>query len=98
MLSGQPSVFFGPSLSSAELPHFEIRALAMIGAGLVKRHQGDPKAINKLSGLAVLIDGYRQNLTVKTLFALCKEAAGCPLYDEAIFLDIEEILAQRGNS
>jgi len=49
----------------------------MIGAGLLKRHKGDPKAINKLSGLAVAIDGYHYNITLKMLSKMCEEAAMC---------------------
>ena len=38
----------------------EIRALASIGAGLLMRHLGDPKAINKLARLAVSFDDFRK--------------------------------------
>ena len=70
----------------------------MLGAGLLKKHRGDPKAIGKLAGLAVPIDGYRYNLTIKTLASLSEEAAGSPLYDDdAVFLEIENILTQRTN-
>lgn len=81
ILSGSRSVF-GRGITLEELPHFEIRALAMIGAGLLKRHKGDPKAINKLLGLAVAIDGYHFNITLKMLSKMCEEAAGSPLYDD----------------
>ena len=87
---------FASGLTPEELPHLEMRALAMLGAGLLKRHRGDPQAIKKLAGLAVAIDGYRYNLTLKTLVALCEEVAGSPLYDDAAdLLEIEKILAQR---
>lgn len=87
--------FNGRSYGSVKikLPHFEMRALAMLGAGLLKRHKGDPKAISKLEGLAVPIDGYRYNLTLKTLASMCEEAAGSPLYDnDVVFLEIKKIL------
>lgn len=90
---------FGSGIMPEELPHFEMRALAMLGAGLLKKHRGDPKTFGKLEGLAVPIDGYRYNLTVKTLASLCEEAVGTPLdADDAVFLEIENILAQRENS
>lgn len=93
--SASRSVFFS-GLTTEELPHFEMRALAMIGAGLLKKHRGDPKAVSKLEGLAEPIDGSYYNQTLKTLASLCEEAAGSPLYDEeTLFLEIEKILAQR---
>lgn len=95
ILSGSRSVF-GSGITLEELPHFEIRALAMIGAGLLKRHKGDPKAVNKLSGLAVAIDGCHYNIALKILSKMCEEAAGSPLYDDSTgFLEIEKTLAQR---
>jgi|GEM_PF-1207109 len=52
------SEFFTSRLiDHGELPWFEIRALASIGAGLLMRHLGDSKAINKLARLrAAYID------------------------------------------
>lgn len=98
ILSGRRSAF-SSGITLEELPHFEMRALAMIGAGLLKKHRGDPKAIKKLSSLAVAIDGTAYNLTLKTLAALCEEVAGSPLYDEAAdFLEIQQILVQRGKA
>ncbi len=94
ILSGSRSVF-GTGITDEELPWFEMRALAMIGAGLLKRHRGDAKAIGKLEGLAKPIDGRYYNLTLKVLAKMCEEAAGRPLYDDdAMFLEIEKILAQ----
>ena len=92
ILSASRSVF-GSGITPEELPYFEMRALAMLGAGLLKKHRGDPKAVSKLEGLAVPIDGYRYNLTLKTLASLCEEAAGPPLDDDvADLLEIENIL------
>lgn len=74
----------------------EIRALAMIGAGLLKKHRGDPKAIAKLLHMAEIIDGWRYNLTLKTLCDLCEETAGQPLYDEeAEMAELERVLKKR---
>ncbi len=72
-----------------ELPWFEIRALASIGAGLLMRHQGDPKAINKLARLSQPFDDFRHNETAKAMATLLEDAAGGP-YDptEQDFLDL----------
>jgi len=70
----------------------------MPGAGLLKKHRGDPKAMNKLEGLAVPIDGHHYNLAVKTVASLCEEAAGSSSHDDdGDFLENENILAQRTN-
>jgi len=76
-------------IEHGELPWFEIRALASIGAGLLMRHQGDPKAINKLARLSQPFDGYRHNETAKAMATLLEDAAGGP-YDptEQDWLDL----------
>ncbi|MDP2770545.1 MAG: hypothetical protein Q8O81_12020 [Giesbergeria sp.] len=61
-----------------ELDWLEIRALAGIGAGLLLRHLGDPKALEKLARLAVPIDGLYQNATAKAGAMLIEDAAGGP--------------------
>jgi hypothetical protein len=49
---------------------------------------------DKLEGLAVPIDGYHYNLTLKALASMCEEAAGALLYDDdADFLEIKKNLA-----
>lgn len=63
-----------------ELSWLEIRALASIGAGLLTRHLGDRKAIDKLARLAVSFDGFLQNETAKAMSNLLDDAAGGP-YD-----------------
>lgn len=94
--SDKPRFAFNGELPHQELPYMEIRALAMIGAGLLKKHRGDPKAIEKLRNLAVAIDGWRYNLTAKTLGDLCEETAGQPLYDEeAEMAELERTLKER---
>lgn len=92
------SVFFSWRVTNEELPHFEIRALAAIGAGLLMRHRGDAKAIRKLVKLSRRIDNYRPNETSKALVALCDEAAGPDGYgDDAAFeAIIESHKLQRG--
>ncbi len=93
------SVFLGCDLNrgSAELPHFEIRALAMIGAGLVERHQGDAEAIRKLGRLARKFDGYRENETVKALAQLLDEAADPQgLDDDKAMAELTALLKSRG--
>ena len=60
------SEFFTSRLTEhGELPWLEIRALGCIGAGLLRRHLGEPKAIHKLARLAVPFDGFRYNETLK---------------------------------
>lgn len=68
--------FSGSIVDSGELSWMEIRALASIGAGLLKRHVGDAKAIEKLGRLAVPFDSVRHNETAKALALLLEEAAG----------------------
>ena len=73
------SDFFSRRLvDESELDWFEIRALASIGAGLLMRHLGDPKAIEKLGRLAVPFDGLRHNETAKAMAILLEDAAGGP--------------------
>ena len=93
------SVFLGYDLSrgSTELPHFEIRALAMIGAGLLMRHRGDAKAIRKLGRLAQKFDGYRENETVKALAHLLDEAADpAGIDDDTAIRELTALLKSRG--
>lgn len=76
------SEFFARRIANTgELPWFEVRALASIGAGLLMRHQGDPKAIKKLERLAVPLDGFRRNESAKAMSVLLQDAAGGP-YDD----------------
>lgn len=75
------SEFFTARLNDqSELPWPEIRALASIGAGLLMRHLGDPKAINKLGRLAVSFDSVHHNMTAKARTVLLDDAGGGP-YD-----------------
>lgn len=56
------SEFFTARITGhGELDWLEIRAMASIGAGLLMRHLGDRKAIDKLALLAVSFDGFRHN-------------------------------------
>lgn len=64
--------------AEGELDWLEIRALASIGAGLLLRHMGDPKAIQKLARLAVTFDGLYHNATAKAMATLVEDAAGGP--------------------
>lgn len=64
--------------ADGELDWLEIRALASIGAGLLTRHRGDPKAIEKLGRLAVSFDTVCHNETAKMLAILMEDAAGGP--------------------
>lgn len=93
---------FNRHYTGEELPYEEVCALAMIGAGLIKKHRGDPKAINKLLALAVPIDGLHYNYMVKTLSGLCEEACEKPLYDEdagreTLMKEYEERKGQNAN-
>ncbi len=84
-------------LNTKELSYMEIRALAMIGAGLLMRHRGDAKAIRKIGRLAVKIDGYRENETSKALAQLMDEAADPDGEDEERrFAEWIEELKSRG--
>lgn len=74
----QSEFFTARIIDRGELPWIEIRALASIGAGLLMRHLGDPKAINKLARLAVPFDGFRHNETAKAMATLLEDAAGGP--------------------
>ncbi len=50
MTTPQSEFFTARLTDRGELPWFEIRALASIGAGLLMRHLGDRAAIDKLAG------------------------------------------------
>ena len=76
----QSEFFTARIIDRGELSWLEIRALASIGAGLLMRHLGDPKAINKLARLAISFDGFRHNETAKAMVTLLEDAAGGP-YD-----------------
>jgi hypothetical protein len=64
--------------AEGELDWLEIRALASIGAGLLLRHLGDPKAIQKLARLARPFDDRYHNATAKAMATLVEDAAGGP--------------------
>ncbi len=83
-------------MEHGELPWFEIRALASIGAGLLTRHMGDPKAINKLARLSQPFDDYRHNETAKAMVTLLEDAAGGS-YDPTE-QDWEDLLTRAGIS
>jgi hypothetical protein len=73
------SEFFTARINDhGELSWMEIRALASIGAGLLMRHLGDRKAIDKLARLAVSFDDFRHNETAKAMSNLLDDAAGGP--------------------
>ncbi len=74
----QSEFFTTRIIDRGELSWFEIRALASIGAGLLMRHLGDSKVINKLARLAVSFDSYRHNETAKAMALLLDDAAGEP--------------------
>lgn len=74
----QSEFFTARTTDHGELSWMEIRALASIGAGLLMRHLGDPKAINKLARLAVSFDDFRHNETAKAMTILLEDAAGGP--------------------
>lgn len=88
--------FTARMIEHGELPWFEIRALASIGAGLLMRHQGDPKAINKLARLSQPFDDYRHNETAKAMVTLLEDAAGGS-YDPTE-QDWEDLLTRAGIS
>lgn len=70
--------------TSERLSYIEVRALACIGAGLLKKHRGNAKEIGNLLAMAVAIDRHDYNQTVKTLTDLCNEAITPePIYDDA---------------
>ncbi|HWW06354.1 hypothetical protein [Collimonas sp.] len=78
-----PSVLNG---TSERLSHIEVRALASIGAGLLKKYRGNAQEISKLLGAAVAIDRHDYDQTVKKLTDLCNEATTPePIYDEAAY-------------
>ena len=85
----QSEFFISRLTEHGELPWLEIRALGCIGAGLLRRHLGEPKAIQKLARLAVPFDGFRYNETLKAMTTLLEDAAGGP-YDptEQDWLDL----------
>ena len=92
------SEFFTARLTDrGELPWPEIRALASIGAGLLLRHLGDPKAINKLGRLAVPFDAPYHNATAKAMAMLLEDAAGGP-YDptEQDWADLAALAGYKG--
>ena len=72
----QSEFFISRLTEHGELPWLEIRALGCIGAGLLRRHLGEPKAIQKLARLAVPFDGFRYNETLKAMTQLLEAAAG----------------------
>ena len=73
------SEFFSARFGAeGELNWLEIRSLASIGAGLLLRHLGDPKAIKKLARLAVPFDGCYSKATAKAMATLVEDAAGGP--------------------
>lgn len=73
------SEFFSARFGAeGELNWLEIRALASIGAGLLTRHLGDPKAIEKLARLARPFDDLYHNATAKAMTNLVEDAAGGP--------------------
>lgn len=74
----QSDFFKARYAEKGELNWLEIRALASIGAGLLLRHLGDPKAIKKLARLAVPFDGRYHNATAKAMSNLVEDAAGGP--------------------
>lgn len=76
----QSEFFTARLIDQGELPWVEIRALASIGAGLLMRHLGDRKAIDKLARLAVSFDSVHHNMTAKAMSNLLDDAAGGP-YD-----------------
>jgi hypothetical protein len=82
--------------ADGELDWLEIRALASIGAGLLMRHLGDRKAIDKVARLAVSFDGFRHNETAKAMATLLEDAAGGP-YDPTE-QDWEDLLTRAGIS
>ena len=91
------SEFFTSRLTEqGELPWPEIRALASIGAGLLMRHLGDPKAIKKLGRLAVLFDSVHHNMTAKYMATLLEDAAGGP-YDptEQDWADLAQLVGYK---
>ena len=92
----QSDFFTARITDHGELSWLEIRALASIGAGLLMRHLGDPKAINKLARLAVSFDGFRHNETAKAMATLLEDAAGGP-YDPTE-QDWEDLLTRAGIS
>jgi hypothetical protein len=76
----QSEFFTARIIDQGELSWIEIRALASIGAGLLMRHLGDRKAIDKLARLAVSFDSVHHNMTAKAMSNLLDDAAGGP-YD-----------------
>jgi hypothetical protein len=93
----QSEFFTARLIDQGELPWVEIRALASIGAGLLMRHLGDPKAINKLGRLAVSFDSVHHNMTAKARTVLLDDAGGGP-YDlsEQDWIDLAALAGYKG--
>lgn len=66
---------------SAEIPEIELRALARIGAGQLKKYWNNKDEIDRLLHEAYVFDGHYQNLVTKTLSSLGEYAANQP-YDD----------------
>lgn len=93
----QTEFFTSRLTDQGELPWPEIRALACIGAGLLMRHLGDPKAINKLARLAVPFDGHYTNATAKATAMLLDDAGGGPYGPtEQDWIDLAALAGYKG--
>lgn len=90
------TVFFSPCFSDDELPHFEIRALAMIGAGLLRSHLGDVEAIKALLALSRPFDSHYFNPTANAMYMIGEAAAGESFNDDDETSAFLEYAAQYG--
>jgi len=90
------TAFFSTGFSDDELPHSEIRALAMIGAGLLRNHLGDVEAIKALLALSRPFDSHYFNATAKAMDMIGEAAAGDSLSDDDETLAFIEYAAQHG--